>query len=944
MVGVLTRVRNNQVYNNDIDAGTKLVPYSITGGLWANNLTYNSNLTVGNLTVNGLTTTLDSTNLVISDPLFVINRNASGTNTYDLGIVLGRGNQTNVAMIWEETNKQFQLQYTTETTAGLTQGVINNSGYANLQAYGISLNNATIGTSAITNLVSGNVSLTGGSLNNVTIGATTPNTGVFTSITTSSGGQLTGYLTGAIGANTPNTGVFTSVTTGSEQVNGTLTAITLNAGTIGNTGASIVGTTGTIYNTLSAGALQAGVIGNTNSQFYAGNLLVIGNTQLQNGLAVNSNGTITTDQTTFNLINTTATTINLGAAATTINLAKTDATSAVKVNGTANSYGSGSGALQIAGGFYAAGDSYIQGNLTVGNLTSTGYTALIANSPLLYLEAPSITTYNYEVGFYSHKTDAVVGYNHMGLVRNHTDNLWYLFSNIRTEPTTTVDLANAYIIYDTLKMGNLIIANNFDSASSTTGSATIGGGLGVYRTLYAGSIQNTPIGNGTASTGAFTTLTTTSTITSQGIISAPTINAGTIGNIGANLTGATVVTTGNIYSGGNLVAAATTTSTSTTTGSIVAAGGIGIAGNINVGANSYIITAQNVPSTYTSNIYPYSNSGNINIYTVNNGNLTINPNALTSNLIVHGLGTSSYYNLLTTNAANNAVGIRTVPSSLIANAGLYVSGTDSIVIPAGTTAQRPSGIGGMIRYNSSSNQLEFFNAGTQAWTGTGSTFTTVTADSFTGTGSQTNFTLSQSTTTAGVIVAINGVIQIPITAYSVSGTTLTFTEAPLSTDIIDARSIVTTATVTSLSQNTSSLNLSDTGDGTGNVNIIINNTLNYVSNNASNYFNNGISTLKANVSCTAFVPTVIDTFSTTAFRGAKYVVSLQDYTNYNFQLSEVIMVLGNSNATVQTYGVVAANGTSFCNFYANVSGTTAQLYANSSTTSVVKVQQIYMPI
>jgi hypothetical protein len=798
MVGVLTRVRNNQVYNNDIDAGTKLVPYSITGGLWANNLTYNSNLTVGNLTVNGLTTTLDSTNLVISDPLFVINRNASGTNTYDLGIVLGRGNQTNVAMIWQETNKQFQLQYTTETTAGLTLGTINNSGYANLQAYGISVNNATIGTSTVTNFVSGNVSITGGTLNNVTIGATTPNTGVFTSVTTSSGGQLTGYHTGAIGANGGNTGAFTTIT----------------ASTIGNSGANLTGatlvTTGNIYG--------------------GGNILA-------------ASGTGSTNTTT--------------------------------------------GALVVIGGIGASGDAYIggnvyiTGNLQAANISSIGYNQLIANVPLLYLSPTGISTYNYEIGFYSHKTDAIQGYNHTGLVRNHSDNAWYLFSNVRTEPTTQVDLANAYIIYDTLKLGNIIALSGNSSTSTTTGALVVTGGAGLSGVLNVG---------------------------------------------------------GNIYT------ASTTTSTSTTTGSIVAAGGIGLAGNINIGANSYVASTVNVPTVYTSNIYPYSNSGNINIYTVNNANLTINPNALTSNLIVHGLGTSSYYNLLTTNAANNAVGIRTVPSSLIANAGLYVSGTDSIVIPAGTTAQRPSGIGGMIRYNSSTDQLEFFKVGTQTWTGTGSTFTTVTADSFTGTGSQTNFTLSQSTTTAGVIVAVNGVLQIPVTAYSVSGTTLTFTEAPLNTDVIDARSIVTTSTVTSLSQLTSAVNLTDTGAGTGNANIIINNTLNYVSNNASNFFNNGISTLKSNVSCTAFVPTIIDSFSTTAFRGAKYVVSLQDYTNYNFQLSEVIMVLGNSNATVQTYGVVAANGTSFCNFYANVSGTTAQLYANSSTTSVVKVQQIYMPI
>jgi len=47
---------------------------------------------------------------------------------------------------------------------------------------------------------------------NGTIGATTANTGVFTSVTTTNGGQITGYHTGAIGANTANTGSFTTLT------------------------------------------------------------------------------------------------------------------------------------------------------------------------------------------------------------------------------------------------------------------------------------------------------------------------------------------------------------------------------------------------------------------------------------------------------------------------------------------------------------------------------------------------------------------------------------------------------------------------------------------------------------------------------------------------------------------------------------------------------------
>ena len=51
---------------------------------------------------------------------------------------------------------------------------------------------------------------------NGTLGATTPNSVVATSITTTSAGQITGYHTGAIGANTANSGAFTTLTSSSQ--------------------------------------------------------------------------------------------------------------------------------------------------------------------------------------------------------------------------------------------------------------------------------------------------------------------------------------------------------------------------------------------------------------------------------------------------------------------------------------------------------------------------------------------------------------------------------------------------------------------------------------------------------------------------------------------------------------------------------------------------------
>lgn len=93
---------------------------------------------------------------------------------------------------------------------------------------------------------------------------------------------------------------------------------------------------------------------------------------------------------------------------------------------------------------------------------------------------------------------------------------------------------------------SLVANGGVSSTSTTSGSFQVMGGVGVSGAIYAGSIQNTPVGSSTASTGAFTTVTSS----------------------------------GTIIASGNIVAASGTASTSTTTGALVVQGGMGISGNI----------------------------------------------------------------------------------------------------------------------------------------------------------------------------------------------------------------------------------------------------------------------------------------------------------------------------------------------------------------------------
>ena len=128
----------------------------------------------------------------------------------------------------------------------------------------------------------------------------------------------------------------------------------------------------------------------------------------------------------------------------------------------------------------------------------------------------------------------------------------------------------------------------------------------------------------------------------------------------------------------------------------------------------------------------------------------------------------------------------------------------------------------MLRFNSTTSQCEVWNGA--AWVAVGgSAVTVITNQQFNGDGTTTVFTLGSSQTTNSCIVTINGVVQIPITAYSVSGVfptcDLTFTEAPEIGDTIDVRQITTTTTVTAIS-NTSGNSIVAVRETTGQVDIV----------------------------------------------------------------------------------------------------------------------------
>jgi len=90
---------------------------------------------LGNLTVSGVTTTVDTTNLLVEDPLIVISKAQTGTASVDSGFVVERGNDQNVGLIWDESTNTFVFINTDEV--GTTAGNVTIASYAPMKAAAI---------------------------------------------------------------------------------------------------------------------------------------------------------------------------------------------------------------------------------------------------------------------------------------------------------------------------------------------------------------------------------------------------------------------------------------------------------------------------------------------------------------------------------------------------------------------------------------------------------------------------------------------------------------------------------------------------------------------------------------------------------------------------------------------------------------------------------------
>ena len=452
----------------------------------------------------------------------------------------------------------------------------------------------------------------------------------------------------------------------------------------------------------------------------------------------------------------------------------------------------------FTGNLAVSGTSSLTGNITAGNIDATGKT----------VTAGTITDGTLSVN--SGSIGSAVNGTFSGTVQAQdltaTATITGVTGNITTVNATTVNstsaaLTGALTVGTTAGVTGNLTAGNISTATATittgaittvnattlngtnaalTGNITAGGTVGVTGNLTAGNISTA---TATITTGDITTVNATD-INASGTIDSTSTDASTTTATGAIITAGGIGIAGNINVGGaKSQFTNTTVSTSSTTGAVVVAGGVGIAG---------VLSVANI-SVNTNTIASINTNGAVNIQPNGTGKTIINGGGNGSDTAIGG---ASNANVIYVDASNDNVGIKTATPH--AGSSLHVNSTDSIIIPTGTTAQRPAtNSEGMIRFNTDTSAIEYYDSA--EWTSLASDFTVISSQAFAGDGSTVAYTLTEEQTTASCIVSINGIVQAPAEAYSVSGTTLTFTEAPSSIDSIEVRKITTTTTITNIS-------------------------------------------------------------------------------------------------------------------------------------------------
>jgi len=234
----------------------------------------------------------------------------------------------------------------------------------------------------------------------------------------------------------------------------------------------------------------------------------------------------------------------------------------------------------------------------------------------------------------------------------------------------------------------------------------------------AGSIDRMNIGATTVGTGAFSSLTATGavTLTSTGAASAyNTSGASLLVSGGVGIAGALFTNSTASFAGITTVS----NNTAVTLGT-AASGALQVTGGAGFGGGIYAASGSRFDGTVTfgsGNAFLSSSAGDN--FTLSTKTNTPNPNFNIN--IGDGAGGINknpiFWNGFLAFSGNARADTGSPDMKIDASGNVFMYATGNLQVPKGTTAQRPTGVGGMTRFNTTNSVLEYYNG--SAWIGIG---------------------------------------------------------------------------------------------------------------------------------------------------------------------------------------------------------------------------------
>tara|TARA_R110002153_G_scaffold67271_7_gene179282 strand:- start:64 stop:2730 length:2667 start_codon:yes stop_codon:yes gene_type:complete len=302
-------------------------------------------------------------------------------------------------------------------------------------------------------------------------------------------------------------------------------------------------------------------------------------------------------------------------------------------------------------------------------------------------------------------------------------------------------------------------------------------------------------------------------------------------------------------------------------------------------------------------------SGALSFATVSTNSIS----QLNSNVTVTDSGTGA----ITIAADGNTIITMNATTALDASAV-----TNAVRLPNGTTAQRPSGSLGMIRYNSSTDNIEGYTT-SGGWAQLGATTSTTENTDDTATGSATAISTSAQIINQFTTDSFDSAFYLAVVRDEISDSisTAKYSVAQNDTSAVVATSHVVRQTASladvSIDAEIGAGNMRLKATGSSVVNSISFYRIGLGDNTTAGTTGNVTTVINTDVDSTS---ESLDSFAHSSYRGAKYFISVNNTAKSEVSNVEALVVHNGSDAFINVYGTVNTGNNDLINLTAAIDG------------------------